>query len=84
MSLLQNCYLQLLQFDIRQKCRYRVSLALKPLNSSEKLWKYILIRVVKIYFVNIISFTKVMQTLQNSELQLLQFDIRHKCRQRVS
>ena len=39
---------------------------------------------VKIYFTNIVSFTKVTCPFQNSDLQFLQFDIRSKCMYPVS
>ena len=54
------------------------------MNNSEKLWKYSRKIAVKIYFTNIISFTEITEPFQNRDLQLLQFDIRHKYRQYLS
>ena len=39
---------------------------------------------MKINFTNVDSFTKVTWSPQNSDLQLLHFDIQQKCMQRVS
>ena len=72
---LKNSALQLLQFDIWQKFRQRVSKALNCKSQAENLRKYISTIAGKIYFANIISFTKVTWLSQNSDLQLLQFDI---------
>ena len=52
------CNIQSLQLDIWQKSRKRVSLALKPINHSEKLWKYIWKIVAKIDFTLFIIFLK--------------------------
>ena len=52
------CNIQSLQLDIWQKSRERVSLALKPINHSEKLWKYIWKIVAKIDFTLFIIFLK--------------------------
>ena len=46
--------------------------------------KYVWTIAVKDYFTNINSLPKITQSLKNSDLQLLQFRIRLKCRQRVS
>ena len=42
----------------KKKCRQRVSKALKPITHLEKFWKWIWTIAVKIYFININSFTK--------------------------
>ena len=77
--LLQNKYLQLLQFNIGQKGRQRVLQVLNHKTHSEELWKYIWTIGVKIFFKKNGSFTKVMRLLLNCDLQLLQFGIRQKC-----
>ena len=77
--LLQNKYLQLLQFNIGQKGRQRVLQVLNHKTHSEELWKYIWTIGVKIFFIKNGSFTKVMRLLLNCDLQLLQFGIRQKC-----
>ena len=83
MWLLQNFDLQLHQFDSWKKCRYTVSKALKPKNHGEKPWKYIWTIALKIYFININSFTKVTWCIQNSDRELLQFVLPQKSRQRA-
>ena len=83
-SQFQNSYLQLLQVYIRQKCRDRVSKDLNHTIYLEDLWKYIWMIAVKTYFIIINSFTKFMSRFQNSCLQLFQFDILLKWRQRMS
>ena len=77
-------WLALLKLDIRQKCRQHVSQALNLKTHAENLWKYIWTIAGKTYFTNVISFTKFTWISQNSDLQLLQFDIRSKCMYRVS
>ena len=52
------CNIQSLQLDIWQKSRKRVSLALRPINHSEKLWTYIWKIVAKIDFTLFIIFLK--------------------------
>ena len=81
---LQNSDLPLLQFDVRQKCGQRVPEALNCKNHAKNIWGYIWTTAGKICFTNIISFTKVTWSSENSDLQLLQFDIPSKCMNRVS
>ena len=56
---LQNSDLPLLQFDVRQKCGQRVSQDVNRKNHTKNIWRYIWTTAGKIWFTNIISFTKV-------------------------
>ena len=70
--------LQLLQFNIWPKCRNLLSEIPKHTIHLEELWKYIWRVAMKIYFKNIITFTKATWPLQYSDLQSLRFGIRKK------
>ena len=54
------------------------------MSQSGKLWKDIWVIDLKMSFEKTNSFTKVKWSFQNSDLKLLQFDIRSKCMYRVS
>ena len=84
MSLLENYNLQLFQSDIGKKMPLTCIVGLKTNEPFREALKNIWMTLVNTYFTNVNSFTKITRWLQNSGLQLLQFDIRQKCRQRVS
>ena len=50
------------------------NVALKPMNHSKKLWKYIRTTAMKTYFTSFNSFTKVTRFFRNSDLQLHRLD----------
>lgn len=60
---LQNYHMQWLQLYISQKCKQRVSQALKQM-------KIYLDNSSKIFFTNVNSFTRVMRPLQDDDMQL--------------